>query len=371
MSQTPDSNTPGDDPGQPSQARPPIDPAGVIGPPPPPVGYAPPYSAAPFPPPKRGGIVGRIVTAVASSLLLLSIAMNLYLGAWFVASMSGPNELPYEPGDKKHRVVILPVKGMINSQTADFIHQALRALRKKKPKAVVLRIDSGGGGVAASDRIWHDIVTFMEQTQVPVVASFGSVAASGGYYIAAPADWIIAEPTSITGSIGVIAQGFTVGELLQKIGVKPELITATQATKKDMLNPVRDWTEEDRQAMRAILDHAYEQFVSVVARGRRGLSIEEVRALATGEVYTSNQAQENNLVDALGYLGDAIEKAKGLAGIDPDVDPQVTVMSPPRGLGLLGGVGTTVPDPESISGQTIRRWLGELRTMRLEYRWVY
>ncbi len=333
------------------------------------------HDAPPPPPPvpvrsKTGGLLSRVLTGVITSVLFLSIGLNFYLGAWFASSMAGPSESTYTAGDWDRRIVILPINGMIDADTAKFVHQALKNLCEDPPRAVVLRVNSGGGSVAASDRIWHDVVTFKDQTRVPVVASFGSVAASGGYYIAAPADYIIAEPSTITGSIGVIAQAFTVQELLGKIGVKPELIVSTQSTKKDMLNPVREWTPQDRQMLRSILDHAYDQFVGVVEQGRRGLDKQQVQQLATGEVYTAQQAQANQLIDAQGYLDAAIVKARELAGIGQDEEPMVTIMSPPRGLSLFGAIRSPVTDPGSIGTPLIRRWLTDLSTPQIEYRWV-
>ncbi len=345
------------------------DPKAVPAMPPPPPGYFPgPYSQ-PAPAKSRGGIFSRIAASLVTSLLVLSIMLNIYLGAWLSSIVSGPSESAYAQGDRKHRIVILPVDGIIDQGTADFIHRAMKVLKDDPPKAIVLRVNSAGGGMAASDRIWYELTQFKQEHKIPIVTSFGTVAASGGYYIAAPTDYIIAEPTSITGSIGVIAQMFTVQELLNKIGVTPEIITATQAIKKDMLSPMRDWTEDDRNALRSILDHAYDRFVDIVVQGRKTLTVEQVKQLATGEVYTTQQALDNQLVDQQGYLDAAITKAVELAGIDPDTKPMVTLMSPPRGLGLLGGVHSALPGVESFNSTRIRQWIAELYTPRIEYRW--
>ena len=369
MTLPPDSNPPSHDVKNSTQSRPPIDPSGVISPPLPPPG--PGWAYPPPPAPKRFAALGRLVTGLVGSVLLASIILNVYLGIWFSSLMAGPSESTYAMGDKSQRIVILPVNGMIDKSSAGFVHECLAALRKDLPKALVLRIDSGGGGVSASDRMWHEFVQFQKETQIPVVASFGAMAASGGYYIAASADFIMAEPTSITGSIGVIAQAFTVDKLLEKIGVQPELITATEAVKKDMLNPMRQWTDQDRQALRWILDQAYSRFVEVVAEGRDGLSLDAVKKLATGEVFTAREAEERLLIDGLGYIDAAIDKAKQLAGIDPKTKPMVTLLSPPRSLGLLGALsGSAVPRSETLKVGQVRRWIGELGTPCIEYRWI-
>ena len=371
MTQPPDSNqeNPSGQDQTPYQARPAVDPAGALSPPSHGPAY---YPSPPAPAPKHRGIIGRVVTGLVGSMLVMSVVLNIYLGAWFASMMAGPTETTYTEGDRDNRIVILPIKGMIDSTTSEFVHDALKSLRDNPPKALVLRVDSGGGGVSASDRIWHELVQFKDEAQIPVVASFGAIAASGGYYVAAPANHIFAEPTTITGSIGVIAQAMTVQELMAKIGVTPELIVATDATKKDMLNPMRAWTEEDRAALRLILDDAYERFVDVVAKGRTNhMTLDQVKQLATGEVFTASQALQNKLVDQQGYLGDALAKAKDIAGIDPDTEPWVTVIAPPRGLNLLGAMSTNVPGVESINAGHIRRWTNELTTPHIEYRWVH
>ena len=318
--------------------------------------------------PRRAGVLGRVSRGLVGTLLLISLLMNFYLGAFFASAVSGPRESTYLDGDQENRIVILPIEGMIDDDTAKFVHTALTKLRDNPPKGIVLRVSSGGGGVSASDRIWHDLIAFKDEFDVPIVASFGTMAASGGYYVAAPADKILAEPTTITGSIGVIAQAFTVQDLLQKVGVQPEIIAATDATKKDLLNPMRAWTDTDRDTLRMILDDAYERFVEIVAAGRTSLTIEEVREIATGEVFTSAQALENKLVDAEGYMGDAIDAVKELAGIPSDVDPLVTKISQSTRFSWLGGMGGAIDAPIMISAHNIRRWIGELETPRFEYR---
>ena len=306
------------------------------------------------------------------SILMASLIANVYLSLMLSGMMAGPTESTYMKGDRSQRIVILPVNGMIDASMSTFVHDCLATLYEQRPKAVILRINSGGGAVSAADRIWHELVAFQKQTEIPIVASFGSVAASGGYYIAAPTDFIVAEPTCITGSIGVIAQAFTVDQLLQKIGVQPELITATEAYKKDMLNPMREWTDRDRIALRSILDHAYLRFVQVVDEGRDQLTFDAVKQLATGEVFTADEAEENQLVDAQGYLDAAIVKAKELGGIDLQTTPQVTILAPPRSLGgLMGVLGRgALPNHNAFEPRQVRDWLGELATPRLEYRWV-
>ena len=357
-----------------SQARPPLDATGAVVPPPPPPGYAlPPY---PPPPPKRSWLK-RLAMGLISTLLfvlLASIAVNIYLGMFFVSVTSGPHELPYIEGDGdwSQRIVILPITGMIDGSTAGFVREAMLKLRNDRPKAIVLRVNSGGGGVSASDQIWHELSKFVDETegQTPIVASFGAMAASGGYYVSMPAQHIFVEPTTLTGSIGVIANAFTVDELLEKIGVTPEIVVATESTKKDGHNPMRPWTDEDRRSLRYILDQAHARFTEIVDQGRSDLDLEQVRKLATGELYTAHQALDNKLADEEGYLHKAIDKAKELAGFGADANPMVTLLKPAQRWGFGGGLRAAGFDPTTWTSQQTRRWISELSAMQLEYRVV-
>lgn len=335
-------------------------------PPLPPPGYAA-LPAAPAPPAKSR-LLARIVPALVSSVLILSLFFNFYAWLLFKASASGPSEQIYQVGDVETRIVILPIKGLIDDSTTGFVRSALQALSNDTPQALILRIDSGGGTVGGSDRTYHALMKFKQKFKIPIVASFGSYAASGGYYVALPADYIFVEPTTITGSIGVMGGAFTAKELLDKVGIKSEILTATQSPEKDAANTMwRDWTDRDRKVVRNILDQAYDRFVEVVAEGRSSkLTLEQAKAVASGAVYTASEAIANGLVDESGYLDAAIEKAAQLAGLDP-TKVQVGLMVPrTSALDLFTGgrVSTSTP----ISAGLIRQLLDEMRTTRFEYR---
>ena len=199
-------------------------------------------------------------------------------------------------------------------------------------KAVVLRIDSPGGSAAASQEIASEVRHFKEVTGKPVVISMGDVAASGGYYISAYADKIVANPSTLTGSIDVISHFIYIEGLLEKLGL--ELETIKTGKHKDM--GTRPLTEEQRQIMQDITDDLYEQFVTAVAEGRE-LPVAEVRQLATGQLYTGGQALNLGLVDNLGGLDTAIELAASLAGISI---PEIEEYSSPTSFfeKLLGGL---------------------------------
>lgn len=347
--------------------RPPITPGQA--PPPPPPGYMPMY-----PPMQKQSssmsVMRKVFTGLLASFLMFSIFLNLYLGAFFASSMSGPTEATLSGTDPNNRIVVIPIDGAIDSMMAGQVSKSLRALKNDPPQALILRINSPGGGVSASDQIWNAVMQFKAQTQIPVIASFGGVAASGGYYIASAADYIVAEPTCITGSIGVIAQAFTLDGLMTKIGVTPETIVSTDSTKKDTLNTFRPWKDADRRELRDILDNAYERFIKIVDDGRPDLELEEVRQLATGEPYTTAQALLNKLVDSEGYLDTAIQQAIKLAGLPAGSDPKVTIIQEQNPFSFLGPMGQqSKPDITGIfNSDKIRSMASELATPRLEYR---
>src|SRR5438477_6049730 len=213
------------------------------------------------------------------------------------------------------RIGIVEAKGTIGDAApagvdSDKVVKLLKKYEKDDDvKAVVLRVDSPGGAVAPSQEI-HDAVKRIKASK-KVVVSMGGMAASGGYYISAPADRIFAEPGTLTGSIGVIFLHFNVRGLLE--WAKVEETTLKSGKYKDTLSPFRPIQESDREEIQSISDDVYSQFVQAVAQGR-GLPEARVREIAEGRIYTGKRAKELKLVDELGGLDDAIAAAWGLAG---------------------------------------------------------
>jgi protease-4 len=248
------------------------------------------------------------------------------------------------------KIAVIPLSGTITADsqgtllslggiTPDLVRDYLdRAASDANVKAIVLRVESPGGSAAASQEIARDIKRFKEETGKIVVVSMGDTAASGGYYISVYADNIVANPSTLTGSIGVISQFYYIDGLLEKLGLEMEVIKAGEY--KDMgLQPL---SEEERQIMQAIIDDMYEDFVGAVAEGR-GLDNNRVRELATGQPYTGNQALELGLVDELGGLEEAIELAAELAGLSEYRVEEYTPPAPSILDSLLGGVNSTQP----------------------------
>ena len=222
----------------------------------------------------------------------------------------------------KGKIAVIPLTGTITSQqgslffgptiTPGLVREQLgRAEKDVVVKAIVLRIESPGGAVAPCQQILGEIERVKETK--PIVVSMENIAASGGYYISTKADKIVALPGTLTGSIGVISQIPNVEGLYEKLGIKMQ--TFKGGKYKDMYSGLRELTPEEAEIMQRMTDEYYEQFVEVVAEGR-GLSNEEVRSLATGQLYTGTEAQRLGLVDELGGLDTAIDLAAELAGVE-------------------------------------------------------
>lgn len=212
----------------------------------------------------------------------------------------------------KDRIALIRVEGVIlDAQTT--VGDLKKYGESPSVKAIVIRIDSPGGGVVPSQEIHDAIKRLRNKTNKAVIASMGTVAASGGYYIAVATDRIIANPGTLTGSIGVIMELANLEGLLKKIGVQNVVVKSGRY--KDLGSPFRQMRPEDRRILQSVMDDVHRQFIEAVAEGR-SLEVAEVQPLADGRVFTGRQAKEANLVDELGDLQDAIRFAADLAGIE-------------------------------------------------------
>ncbi|MEL7112129.1 MAG: signal peptide peptidase SppA [Pseudomonadota bacterium] len=219
-----------------------------------------------------------------------------------------------------------------NGFASDTIAEAILAAgRDDDVEAIVFRVDSPGGSPSASDQIWRAIERIQEEEQKPVIVSMASVAASGGYYVSTGADWIIANRTTITGSIGIFGGKFAIEEGLARIGVNAETIKVGGSF-TGAFSTMEGFTDEQRTMVRSWLQRGYDRFTSLVAEGR-GLSLEQVDAVARGRVWSGEDALANGLVDELGGLTTAIAKAKEMAEIEADT--QVRIVSYPMSMGGL------------------------------------
>jgi protease-4 len=229
-------------------------------------------------------------------------------------------------GAGKDKILLLDISGIIvegprrgfwswkGVTRPDRVKEELeKAAKDSRIKALVLRINSPGGTVSGSAVIHHELKAFKEERSLPVVACLTGLATSGGYYVAQAADTIVAYPTCITGSIGVIAMKFNVKGLMDKVGVDSDLVKS--GLWKDFWSPFRPASPEEKRMMQEVIDDFHRSFVEVVAQGRK-LGPEEVRRVADGRIFTAAQARDLGLVDQLGYLDDALKLAKKQAGLE-------------------------------------------------------
>jgi protease IV len=271
-------------------------------------------------------IVGIVV--VAGVLLTTAVCIGAILAIGFTQRISPTGD--HVAVVRIHGVIVTRDPGGLfgggMASAESLVEQIEEARTDGNVRAILLDIDSPGGSATASEIIHAELVRASEDG-IPIVAFFGDTAASGGYYVAAPADQIVSMPNTITGSIGVIATVPNLQELYEKIGVDMQVITS--GPHKDMLQASRPLTDEERAILQSIIDESYADFVRVVADGR-GMSEAEVRELADGRIYTGRQAQELGLVDQIGDLKHAIAVAGDLAGLGPD--PELVDYTPSPGF---------------------------------------
>ena len=243
-------------------------------------------------------------------LIFLGLLVLLIVFSIFFALLQ--KKIPF--GESK-QVALVRIEGMI-IDSKDTIAELKEYVKDPFIKAIVLRIDSPGGAVVPAQEIYEEIRNAVKEKNV--IVSMGSVAASGGYYIASPATKIIANPGTLTGSIGVIMEVPNVSGLMDKIGIKTEVVKSGQH--KDMASVFRGIGIEERVILQEVLDNVHEQFIRAVAEGRttdeRTLLYDDVKKIADGRVFTGEQALEVGLIDELGSLEDAIQSAAELAGIE-------------------------------------------------------
>ena len=351
-----------------------------------PGGAAAPQPAAPqfamLPPPwwarpPRRSIARRVFTGVMVLAFAGSIILNCYLLAYLSMQLESPiAATTIRDGEKAQTVAVYCVAGMIGGKAAeDFASFFDEVAGDPNVKAVVIRVESGGGGVTPSDQI-HSMVKRLKDKGKKVVVSMGGVAASGGYYISAPADEIIAEPTTYTGSIGVVAVRPVIKETLSKIGVEMVVIKSSHAEEwKDEGSPFERPTPEQRQHVQEELDKIQARFEKVVTDGRGG-KLKPYQARPTtmpstrpapkyeafnGKVYLAADARELGLIDGEGYLDDAIDRAAQLAGLK-----EARVVRYERRVGLVGRIMDGLPGARLNAAAEM---LEELHTSRVLLVW--
>lgn len=281
--------------------------------------------------------------------ILVSVVLLFTVSVKIAKSLMGGSDAALV---SRNGIGLVEVKGMI-LDSKETIRQLRHFLKQDGVKAVVLRVDSPGGIVAPSQEIYEEVRKFAAKKKI--IVSMGSLAASGGYYISAPATMIYANPGTITASIGVILKLSNIEALMDKIGIKSH--TLKTGKYKDSGSPLRQFSPEDRAMLQSVIDNTHEQFIRAVAEGRK-LPIDEVRKIADGRILSGEQAKGARLVDRLGTLQDAIEEAGKQAGIKGE--PEV-ILPPKKKMNYL----------DILSGGVEEKFEGSLKSalggMRLTY----
>ncbi len=279
-------------------------------------------------------LIGCLAIAVGGMALVMLLGL-LLVGGLFARALGGAemaagrgaaadiHEVNVSGEASVPKVAVIPVSGVLMPGGAGLssdprrLFEAMlkRARLDDNVKAVILTVDSGGGAITTSDIMYKDLLDFRTRSKKPVVVLMGDITASGAYYLSCAADHLMAHPTTITGSIGVMMPLFSVNDLLKKVGVADQTIAT--GPYKEVGSPwgrtPEQWTE-DKKLLSGIMDEMYDRFVTVVAEGR-GLDEDTVRKLADGRVYSAQQALDNKLIDSIGYMDDAEAEVKKLAGL--------------------------------------------------------
>lgn len=272
------------------------------------------------------------------------------------------------------RIAVIPVEGVIDDGMAKTINRHLKQYGEdSRVKAIILRVDSPGGGVSASEEIYREVKRVKGDKKKKVVVSMASVAASGGYYIACPADMIFANSGTITGSIGVIAEWINFKELADWAKVKPVVFKSGDF--KDTGSPTREMTERERAYFQGVIDELYGQFVQAVTEGRKDrdteggkLDEQSIRALADGRIYTGDSAKRFGLIDEIGNYEDALKATARLVGIKGD--PQVVTPPKPREGVTLLDLLLSVSKIKELAPSQLPKQLSDMDTsVKFKYQW--
>ncbi len=271
-------------------------------------------------------------------LFLLQNCLFLNLGGGGRSSFVQTHKID-STGDRSSRIAIIPIEGVIseseggsigllggrNPSMVEFVISALDEARNDSSVfAVILKIDSPGGTVTASEIIYQEIMKFKSQTKIPVIAMFMSTAASGGYYVAMAADKIVALPSNVTGSIGVIMQRFNVKGGLEKLGIKDESITSGE--NKQIGSPFVELKPDQEKILKRVVNNLYDQFVGVVVKSRKSVS-SRISSVADGRIFSAGDALKEDLIDKVGYFPDAIEMAKSQPNYYGSKNPRIIYYS--------------------------------------------
>jgi protease-4 len=285
--------------------------------------------------PRKGGSFWRVFWGIFTGCsvignILLLLAVIVLIGFYAAGKGTGLMEKVVREGDPQTKIAVINLKGVIDDENVSKFRKQLDSAREDKAvKGVIVRINSPGGSVSASDRTWNEIKKYRADTNEPAVAFMQQVAASGGYYAAVGCQKIVAEPTVITGSIGVITGYASVQELLEgKLGIKPVVIKAGE--KKNWPDPFQPPSDEQAQYLQdRLVNPAYNRFKQVITESRDQLSAEDVNNIADGSIYNADMALELKMIDKVAYLEGAVSMVSDLAELD---NPKVIEYQQPFSL---------------------------------------
>ncbi len=335
----------------------------------PPPGWMPPNFQ---PPRQRGGFARAVFTTLATTVLGLSIALNVYLLIYLgISSGQGLQQDVLRRGDPAQKVAVLPVKGVIDSRVAtQFVEMLQEARNDVAVKAIVVEVDTPGGDVTASDVIYRTISNYRrDYPSVPVVISQGGLATSGGYYVSVAGDHIFAQPTTLTGNIGVLMPGYNLHQLFERWGITETTIESSGADFKNAGSMFKPEDPLERAYFQSIADAMFEQFKTVIVEGRGSRFQGDIDAVANGKVYVAKEAKELTLIDDIGYLNDAWNWAAQKASL---TNPHVVRFERAPTLSDLLSAQSDV-SPTANGGVNIRidaELIDRLATPRVMYLWT-
>jgi protease-4 len=358
---------------------PPMMPPAGYPPMPPPPNFMPPMYMMPPPPPRRrGGFFRGLLIFCVITVLGISITLNIFLLAGTAFSgNSSLRETDVVRGDPTQKIAVIPLVGLIDDEAYVKFDKFLRTAEEDKNiKGIVLHVDSPGGTVSASDQIYHRIQRFKsDRPGVPVVVAQAGLAASGGYYVSCAADYIYAQPTTLTGNIGVIMPRFNVSKLFEKWGIEETTITSKGATYKNAGSMFKPADPQAEAYIQDLADQVFVQFKEVVLNGRKPkLTMQEVEVLANGKIYTAQDAKNAKLIDEIGYTEDACQYVATKLGLTKQTI--VRYQNPPTLFDLLSSKsnvparGATSNTNITINGvQVDAKGLTDLMIPRPMYLW--
>jgi len=284
-------------------------------------------------------------------------------------------------GEGSDKVLLIDISGTLTtskdsgifsepSLPARLKEELTKAEKDDHIKAIILRINTPGGTVTSSDILYHELQNFKEKRKVPLISSIMDMGTSGGYYVAMASDYIFAHPSTITGSIGVIMLTLNGQGLLEKIGIQPTAIVS--GPKKSMGSPFRAMNDEERAIFQDVIDRLYARFLTVVKQGRPKLTAAKIRQLADGRIYTADTAKIEGLIDEIGYLDDAIERAKKNANLSEAQVVTYTRSSPETHQNIYSHFDPLTVGPLGFPQISTSTMLGVLQggTPQMMYMWI-